>query len=47
MEAMGIWIELGIFVIVILFAVHQIYDVKREQRKRSAENKDANRTEKQ
>ena len=28
------WIEMGIFVLVILFALHQIRDVKREQRKR-------------
>ena len=33
---MGMWIELGIFFIVILFALHQIRDVKREQRKREA-----------
>ncbi len=34
---MGMWIELGIFVIVIAFAIHQIHDVRREQRKRQAE----------
>jgi hypothetical protein len=33
-EAMGMWIELGIFIVVILFALHQIRDVRREQRKR-------------
>ena len=33
---MGMWIELGIFIIVILFAMHQIRDVRREQRKRAA-----------
>lgn len=37
------WIELGIFVLVILFGVHQIRDVKREQRKRLGEKKDENR----
>lgn len=37
---MGMWIELGIFIIVILFAMHQIRDVRREQRKREASNKD-------
>ncbi|MEY3721352.1 MAG: hypothetical protein RL618_1871 [Pseudomonadota bacterium] len=31
---MGMWIELGIFIVVILFALHQIRDVRREQRKR-------------
>ncbi len=34
---MGMWIELGIFLIVIAFAIHQIRDVRREQRKRAAE----------
>ncbi len=33
---MGMWIELGIFILVILFAMHQIRDVRREQRKREA-----------
>ncbi len=33
---MGMWIELGIFILVILFAMHQISDVRREQRKREA-----------
>lgn len=33
---MGMWIELGIFILVILFALHQIRDVRREQRKREA-----------
>jgi hypothetical protein len=40
---MGMWIEMGIFVLVILFGVHQIRDVKREQRKRLGEKKDENR----
>jgi hypothetical protein len=40
---MGMWIEMGIFVLVILFAIHQIRDVKREQRKRLDEKKDENR----
>jgi len=40
---MGMWIEMGIFVLVILFALHQIRDVKREQRKRLDEKKDENR----
>ena len=37
---MGMWIELGIFIVVILFAIHQIRDVRREQRKREAEQAD-------
>jgi hypothetical protein len=40
---MGMWIEMGIFVIVLLFALHQISDVKREQRKRLDEKKEENR----
>jgi hypothetical protein len=40
---MGMWIEMGIFVLVILFALHQIRDVKREQLKRLDEKKDENR----
>jgi hypothetical protein len=39
---MGMWIEMGIFILVILFALHQIRDVKREQRKRLDEKKDEN-----
>ena len=34
---------MGIFVLVIFFALHQIRDVKREQRKRLDEKKDENR----
>ena len=34
---------MGIFVLVILFGLHQIRDVKREQRKRLDEKKDENR----
>ena len=41
---MGMWIEMGIFVLVILFAFHQIRDVKREQRKRLDGKKDENWT---
>ena len=38
---MGMWIELGIFIVVILFALHQIRDVRREQRKREASRREA------
>ena len=37
---MGMWIELGIFVLVLLFGVHQIWDVRREQRKRQLKKGD-------
>jgi hypothetical protein len=29
------WIELGIFFLVLIFGIHQIRDVKKEQRKRA------------
>jgi hypothetical protein len=29
------WIELGIFFLVLLFGIHQIRDVRKEQRKRA------------
>ncbi len=29
------WIELGIFFLVLIFAIHQIRDVRKEQRKRA------------
>ncbi len=38
---MGMWIELGIFGLVILFALHQIWDVKKEKRRREREKSDA------
>ncbi len=37
---MGMWIELGIFVLVIFFALHQIRDVRREQAKRAREREE-------
>lgn len=36
---MGIWIELGIFVLVLAFGLWQIHDVGQERRKRSAQRK--------
>jgi hypothetical protein len=29
------WIELGLFFLVMIFAIHQIHDVRKEQRKRA------------
>jgi preprotein translocase subunit YajC len=29
------WIELGLFFLVLIFAIHQIRDVRKEQRKRA------------
>ena len=37
---MGMWIELGIFLLVLLFGVHQIWDGKKEQRKRTQQKND-------
>ena len=33
---MGIWIELGVFALVFVFAIHQWYDLKKEKAKREA-----------
>jgi hypothetical protein len=32
------WIELGLFFLVTIFAIHQIRDVRKEQRKRAESN---------
>jgi len=40
---MGIWLELGVFLVVLLFGVWQLYDVKkaiREREQRKAQNLD-------
>lgn len=34
---MGIWIELGVFLLVFVFAIHQLNDLKKEKKKREAE----------
>lgn len=31
---MGIWIELGVFLLVVIFAIHQLNDLKKEKLKR-------------
>lgn len=33
---MGIWIELGVFLLVFVFAAHQFHDLKQERRRRQA-----------
>jgi hypothetical protein len=30
----GIWLELGVFALVFLFAIHQFHDLKQEKKKR-------------
>jgi len=37
---MGIGIELGIFLLVFVFAIHQFHDLKQEKRKREAALRD-------
>lgn len=36
---MGIWIELGVFLLVVIFAIHQLNDLKKEKLKREELNK--------
>jgi hypothetical protein len=36
---MGIWIELGVFLLVVVFAIHQLNDLKKEKLKREQKNK--------
>ena len=33
---MGIWIELGVFLLVFVFAAHQFHELKHEKRRRKA-----------
>jgi ABC-type nickel/cobalt efflux system permease component RcnA len=39
-RAMGMWIELGIFVLVLAFGLWQIHDVGQERRKREAQKQE-------
>jgi len=36
---MGIWIELGVFLLVVVFAIHQLNDLKKEKLNREQQNK--------
>lgn len=31
---MGMWIEMGVFALVFVFAIHQFHDLKQEKKKR-------------
>jgi hypothetical protein len=42
---MGIWIELGIFLVVIAFGFYQLHDVKKAQRERRAREQAAKASE--
>ena len=41
---MGIWIELGIFALVFVFAIHQWHDLKKEKVKREAARQQTGQT---
>lgn len=36
---MGMWIELGVFLLVVIFAIHQLNDLKKEKLKREQSDK--------
>ncbi len=42
---MGIWIELGVFLLVFVFAAHQRHDLKKEKKKREAQKEKERETE--
>lgn len=41
---MGIWLELGVFLVVLLFGVWQLYDVKRAIRDRKQRERQSKET---
>jgi len=41
---MGIWIELGVFALAFVFAIHQFHDLKKERLKREKEREQAKGT---
>ena len=44
---MGIWIELGVFALVFVFAIHQWHDLKKEKAKREAARQQLGQTNKE
>jgi len=38
---MGIWLELGVFLLVFVFAIHQFHVLKKEKRKREVAKQQA------
>jgi hypothetical protein len=38
-ENIGMWIEFGLFCLVLVFSLHQFYDLKKEKQKREAAKK--------
>ena len=42
---MGIWVELGVFLLVFIFGAHQLVDLKREKQKREQRREEQQKTE--
>jgi len=43
----GIWVELGVFLLVFIFGAHQLVDLKREKQKREKQKREQRRAEQQ
>lgn len=44
---MGIWVELGVFLLVFIFGAHQLVDLKREKQKREQRRAEQQKAEQQ
>lgn len=44
---MGIWVELGVFLLVFIFGAHQLMDLKRERQKREQRREEQQKAEQQ
>ncbi len=44
---MGIWVELGVFLLVFIFGAHQLLDLKRERQKREQRREEQQKAEQQ
>ena len=42
---MGIWVELGVFLLVFIFGAHQLVDLKRERQKREQRREEQQKSE--
>jgi hypothetical protein len=43
----GIWVELGVFLLVFIFGAHQLVDLKRERQKREQRREEQQKAEQQ
>jgi hypothetical protein len=43
----GIWVELGVFLLVFIFGAHQLVDLKREKQKREQRREEQQKAEQQ